>query len=405
MVYQRTTNKGDLLETDIYWKAEKFLEFRNRRNELFTIEPGTVFTISAEYNHRTDDYEVTVTCYGFAEGINDGMRRGISSPLAVKSKVEQRLAEDEFYALKLDLDRKCVSMKKPILETRIMNNSHVVDFCNKNDAFRKELQTLQAKADDVKRQLNSGRRQPTNIEKKISRFIDVSERVEADATSCEKLKQISQLSFVVFFMFFLLSLGASSSPNLLMVILSFAIMTVSGLNFLFGPKVAAIVVCKILSLPFVIGDFLTGSGRGQRLDRQTCLQLEDDLKMLNSELHLRTLKQLELKKELDRKFSLVNNEVFGAALPYIAPAPGQKQATPAAGQMFTVSPVPQMQEIETRTPEEITGGYERVAYPVYERNDDIPASDERKVISLTKTGRKARSVQASSGKKVDLRKH
>ena len=89
MVYQRTTNKGDLLETDIYWKAEKFLEFRNRRNEIFTIEPNTVFTISAEYNHRTDDYEVTVTCYGFAEGFNDGMRRGISSPLAVKSKVEQ----------------------------------------------------------------------------------------------------------------------------------------------------------------------------------------------------------------------------------------------------------------------------------------------------------------------------
>ena len=401
MVYQRTTNKGDLLETDIYWKAEKFLEFRNRRNEIFTIEPNTVFTISAEYNHRTDDYEVTVTCYGFAEGFNDGMRRGISSPLAVKSKVEQRLSEDEFFALKLELDRRCVSMKKQMLETKIMSNSHVVDFCNKNDAARKELLALQSQAEDVKRQLNSGRRQPTNIEKKISRFIDVSERVEADATSCERLKQISQLSFVVFFMFFLLSLGTSSSPNFLMVFLFFAIMTVSGLNFLLGPKAAAIVVCKVLSLPFVIGDFLTGSGRGQRLDRQTCHQLEGDLKMLDSEIHLRTLKQMDLKRELDRNFSLVNNEIFGAALPLINPAPGQKSANPATGQMYTA----QMPEIETRTPEEITGGYERVAYPVYDRSDDIPASDERKVISLTKEGRKSRSVQTPNGKKVDLRKH
>lgn len=392
MVYQRTTNKGDLLETDIYWKAEQFLEFRNRRNEIFTIEPGTVFTMSAEYNHRTDDYEVLITCYGFGEG----MKRGITSPLAEKSRVEQRMEEDEFFALKLDLDRKCVSMKKNMLETRIMSNSHVVDFCNTNEAFRKEYLDLKTKYEDIKRQLSSGRRQPTGIEKKISRFIDVSARVEADASSNERLKQISQVSFGIFLMFFLLSLGSSPSPNYLMTFLFFVIMSVSALNFIIGPKATAVVVCKVLSLPFIIGDFLTGSGRGERLDRQTCRQLEDDLKMLDSEMHLRALKQQELKRELDRKFSLVNNEAFGAALPILNSAAEQKLSFSAGGMM---------PEIETRTPDEITGGCERVAYPVYDHESNVQASDERKVISLTKTGRRAGSAQDPPRKKVDLRKH
>ena len=392
MVYQKTTNNGDLLETDIYWKAEKYLEFKNRRNEIFTIEPGTVFTMSAEYNHRTDDYEVMITCYGFAER----MRRGITSPFAEKSKVEQRMEESEFFALKLDLDRKCVSMKKNMLEAKIMSNSHVVDYCNKKEAAGKEYLAVQSQAEDIKRQLSSGRRQPTNIEKKISRFIDVSARVEADASTNGALKQVSQISFGVFLMLFLLSLGSSPSPNFLMVFLFFAIMFVSGLNMIFGPKVAAIVVCKVLSLPFIIGDFLTGSGHGQRLDRQTCRQLEDDLKMLDSEMHLRALKQQELKRELDRNFALVNNEVFGAALPLVNPAPGQRLSVPSPGQM---------QEIETRSPEEITGGCERVAYPVYDHENNVQASDERKVISLTKTGRRAGGAQEPARKKVDLRKH
>ena len=193
MVYQKTTNNGDLLETDIYWKAEKYLEFKNRRNEIFTIEPGTVFTVSAEYNHRTDDYEVMITCYGFDER----MRRGITSPLAEKSKVEQRMEESEFFALKLDLDRKCVSMKKNMLEAKIMSNSHVVDYCNKKEAAGKEYLAVQSQAEDIKRQLSSGRRQPTNIEKKISRFIDVSSRFSDAFSAFTRILSVTEFSYGV----------------------------------------------------------------------------------------------------------------------------------------------------------------------------------------------------------------
>ncbi len=427
MIYQKTHKHKDLFDKDVFRKAERNLEFRNRRGEVFSIEENTVFTVDAEYLPRTDDYNVTIRSYEFANVVSENMMKGSDSPLAVQSIVEQRMTEDEFFILENDIEAECLSMKKSVLEYKILNHEKVREYCKESSALRKQYLDAKAQVDNTKALLAQDSRDPTNIEKKMDGLIRVASEIEADPTVEQVFRFINQMVFGISSMVMLTVLGSTTgSPDLLFLTLLLIAPFVSGMNLLLKPVKAAELFCKILSLPFVLSDLLTGT-KTNRISRSLRLSLESQSRSEMEELHLNELKQKQLKEKLNIKFCLINDEIFRSAL------------------LTTTDQNGQITEIETRTPEEIAGGCERVMYPVFgnkgtsapsahnnadnyampgirtagaavitdddDDHDQIQGADGRKVISLSKKGRRSAAGSADmssaggSRRKVDLRKH
>ena len=423
MIYQKTHNHKDLFDKDIYRKAERNLEFRNRRGEVFSIEENTVFTVEAEYLPRTDDYSVIIRSYEFATVVSENMINGSDSPLAVQSIVEERMTEEEFFILENDISAHCLSMKKNVLEFKLLKHEKVREYCKESSALRKKYLEAKKAVDNTLAQLAQDTREPTNLEKKIDGLIRIASEIEADNAMEQVFRFINQMVFSISSMVLLTVLGRTiGTPDFLQLFLLLVVPFVSGMNLLLKPVKAAELFCKILSLPFVLSDFLTGT-KANRLSRSLRLSLESQAQNEKEELHLNELQQRQLKEKLNINFCLINDEVFRSALLTAQDQDGR------------------IVETETRTPEEITGGYERVMYPVFGNSgkpappaagsvmpgirtagagiasengndhDQPHTADGRKVISLSKNGRRPADGNAGmpdigrTRRKVDLRKH
>lgn len=420
MIYQKTTEKNNQDYRDKYRIAVSTIEFTNRYGEVFTIETGTVFTVSADYTDASGEYEVVIRSYEFGNVIIPSMASPEhDSPLTVQTKISQRLFENNYSVLKKEIEKNSVTRDRRAFELSITGHQDVRNFSYELMKLRDEHRKTEREADGYRDELDAGAESvPEQFINSVFTVFESFSRFIEDSPVKMTLFRIANITvFAALSMGMLIRFGSSNVPAngialFFLILLDFWCF----MNIFFRPETAPDIFKAVLKLPFRILRVMFPSASDERRKLLKILY-DDTVKRLTDNESL----QIRLKKALDSKFETVIREITDSAGSSDENNDIESIAVPELP--FHRKSAAQITETETRTDEEIRGGCSRVMYPVYSTEHNAGSPDHkasessgtrktetsgndnkpvRNIISLTKPGRK--DSPAPAGKKVDLTK-
>lgn len=369
MIYLKEKYTGDLLNEDVYRIAENNIEFVTKRKNIFAIEKNTLFTVSSSYLEDTDEYKVTVKGYKFSGKITRYCELSFTdSPLITQDRVIERISPDSYEKFLKELKNNSQSMDKPSFESAIEKNPVVLQYISEVEEILAKNRDIEKRIEEINNEfyqseLSSGEK---TVEIFFDRVLVFTDRITANF-SLNLLFNI--LNILVGFVSALALIPAVvlkiNGPVILLIGL-IAFFSISTL--ILGTEKANDLYKFIFSIPFIVIGLLTGKKAKKPSISVTEVRNEKLIEINeNNKLHIKA------RDNLNSKIGLIAHDIISNRNKLTFSNNSEKKV---------------LLETETRSPEEITGGYERIKYPEYcSKYNDKPENQERKVISLTKPGK------------------
>lgn len=403
MIYEKEKTKNNLLDPDEYRIAEKDIEIKNYRDGILVIDKGTVFTVESRF--MMNIYEVVFKTFGFTKTVTK-----YGELVSVQKVKIQRFAEDEYNELLYRLSKDTDSMKKGVFEQKLLQHSEVCEFLEKIEALRnKNYQVRLASVNAVQKAPRSDDNSLSDIV--LKGISTLAAKIENNPAAL-RIVTLSNVILGSFFahnilkMVIFIDAFVSSQFSLFSLFVNMMGIVLCMINLILKPIRASEVYKIFLKMIFTLinGVIYIDSNRSYDIS-----DIRGKFDIAGGEFI--SIQQAQLHRTLDEHFTKIAFDVFVSAgsqhrnysnASQFADSE-QQNSMPAISPLGSFSAEPQ-KETETRTEQEIIGGYERVAFPRYKSDADNGSSTNSKGSS---GGRKMINLDKNaymSGKKVSLEK-
>lgn len=407
MIYRNNNygniNKADKVQSDSeYFLARKDIIISRVNGTPVTLEKDTLFSMETEHFMSLAEYEINIKSYEISALVKECIGRPYDySPLAVKDAVFLKVTEREYDRMMNEFDVSTLRMSKQVLEDSLMRESRIVQHCTSMVPLMQEHLKTEQEAELIKQMLESDffSLSERDLKSFFNSIINVFEMLEEKPVVSVLIQMFSGAVSIGIICRLLIDMGTSTTVGSYIVFtVSIIAAIVSVLVALMKLSGAAEFLRDLLSLPLIAGRMLFVSGT-RRMD-----SLNQEYENIRQVLYSNEVKQRELRKQLMNDFPEMLRTIMSGNM---LPGDTDMKSLVYTGLNFSGLNAADIPETETRTDEEIRGGYERVVYPVYaDGHTGRPEHDKsmkRRVISLSKTGKTASEVPER--KKVDLTKH
>ena len=367
MIYLKEEYTGDLLNEDVYRIAENNIEFVTKRKNIFAIEKNTLFTVSTSYLEDTDEYKVTVKGYKFSGKITRYSELSFTdSPLIAQDRVIEIITPDSYEIFLEELKKNSRSMDKTSFESAIEKNPAVLQYISEVEEILEKNRNMEKRIEEINNEFYQS--ELSLGEKTVKIFFDrvlaVTDRITENSFLNLLFNIVNILIGFISALILIPAIVLQINGPLILLTGLIAFFSISTL--ILGTAKANELYKNIFSFPFIVMGLLTGKKTKKSSILVTGLRNEKLIEINeNNRLHIKA------RDDLNSKIGLIAYEIFESNK-----------------KVMTFSDKTTSEETETRSPEEITGGYERIKYPEYRsESNDKPENHERKVISLTKPGK------------------
>lgn len=362
MIYLKEKYTGDLLSEDVYRIAENNIEFKTKRKNIFVIEKNTLFTVSSSYLDDSGEYKVIVKGYKFSGKITRYSELTFTdSPLIAQDRVIERIDPDSYEKFLVELGNNSLSMEKGSFESAIEKHNDVLQYIADVENILNKNKEIEKSIEEIKNGYTESELSNSGI--KVKSFFN---RIKEHPFQNFLLYVINMLIGVISLSVLIGLFMTIETANPVLILLTGFVAVFSNYAILQDTTKISELYKKLFLLPFIFVNFFRGNNSKKSNNLATAICNEKHIEINNN-----TRLHINARNELNSKIGLIAHDIFVSnnnALIF---------SNKTEEKIF--------EETETRTPEEITGGYERVKYPEYHTESHVkPGNQERKVISLTK---------------------
>lgn len=364
----------NLLKGNHYRIALCDIFFKNNANDDFIIKGTSLFTIESKYFQFTDDYEITVKFYKFARNVHvRNSKKSNNSPFEIQSMITEIISSDSYNNIYSDIDRYSCPFNKERFEEETLKRNDVNKIITNLQVLKNDQQNLFMRSAELNNEITKGHR--SAIEKTIDKIFEkikiIAEKIENNNVFEAPFLGMNILFFSIISLLNIFIINKSISTDLITVIVINLLGSINFMNIFFKSVKTTEILNNVLSSPFRFISKYTGLNKDEQ-SIKTNLISEYNQKMIDMKNNQE--QQIQLQKSLDFVFDDVLEDAVISVQSLFTDA--------RQNHLHIQNNINDFTETETRTPEEITGGFENIMYPVYDSEQS--AKNNRKVINLSK---------------------
>ncbi|MDD6825590.1 MAG: hypothetical protein PUE12_05680 [Oscillospiraceae bacterium] len=362
MIYLKEEYTGDLLNEDVYRIAENNIEFKTKRKNIFAIEKNTLFTVSSSYLDDTGEYKVIVKGYKFSGKITRYSELTFTdSPLIAQDRVIERIDPDSYQRFLTELGNNSLIMDKSSFESAIEKHNDVLQYMADVENILNKNREIEKSIEEIKNDYTESVLSNSGI--KVKSFFN---RIKEHPFQNLLLYVINMLIGVISLVVLIGLFMTIDTANPVLILLIGFVAVFSFYAILQDTSKISELYEKLFLFPFTFVNFFRKNNPKKSNNLVTAICNEKYIEINNN-----TKLHINARNELNSKIGLIAHDIFLSNNNVL------NFSNKTDEKIF--------EEKETRTPEEITGGYERIKYPEYHTESHVkPGNQERKVISLTK---------------------